>query len=137
MAYYIRGNDRTLTIQNTYLDKLFELRKEVWEKKLQIPDGADKIAWWKAEIGNLPFEQSEITQAVFIPGQACYPLIGLPSQTLRATLEPKPAFGPSNCPRVTVDDLKTGEKRDVYWFDPTRGHMIVRWENYRRHNPSD
>ena len=135
-AYRLRGDGASAVVDQADPEQVLELRQSVWEKRVQIPADADKLQWWQAEVAKLPFSRSEITQAVFIPGQSGYQQIGVPSESRVATLEPKPAFGPAGCPRLTVTSAKTGEKEHVYWFDPNRGHMIVRWEQHAHRDPS-
>ena len=128
------------------------VRNQIRSGAVQIPDGADRLQWWKEEVAKMAVAQSRDYEATNIyeaeneynlnPLQAGY--MGLSgvsaegtSRTSRLTLNPRPAVGPSECVMVTAENASTGAKEWVYWFDPSRGHMIVRRENHQRAKPTD
>ena len=58
-----------------------------------------------------------------------YPLLGLPNQEVRATLNlKKPQIGPADCVMVTVADARKATTLRRYWFAPERGMMCLRSE---------
>lgn len=112
-----------------------ELAKRVTAGAVRFPEGVDPVQWWKTEVNKMGFH--EYGQAdMFHPGQTfCpdlvgYPLLGIPNEGMRVTLDPKPAIGPSGSMMVTVEDAKTGSKLRRYWFAADRGYLCVRWEEF-------
>jgi hypothetical protein len=151
-ARRLRKDGRGLLIEQVFGEDFMNARRQVQRGELQIPDGADRVLWWKGEVAKMDAGLSHLHEAGHVhaeaneynnnPLQAGYqPLSGFAadgtSRKSRLTLNPKPAVGPSDCVMVTAENVATGEKEQVFWFDPSRGHMIVRRESHQRAKPSD
>jgi hypothetical protein len=137
-AFHVRRDAAGLHVETVDSEQLVEFRRRVWEKEIRIPD-ADRIQWWKTEVSKLAFQRrDDFTTGMYCPDQVGYPLIGLPNDRVRTTLNPKPLVGASDSVMLTLEGAATGDKKAVYWFAADRGHMIVRSEQwYSREKPSD
>jgi hypothetical protein len=150
-ARRIRKEGARLHVEHV-LEDLTAFRDQIRSGAVQIPEGADRVQWWKEQVAKMAVGLSRDYEATNIyeveneyninPLQAGYMLVsGVSaegtSKTSRLTVNPRPAVGPSECVMVTAENASTGAKEWVYWFDPSRGHMIVRRENHQRAKPTD
>jgi hypothetical protein len=145
-ARRLRFDRAGLNCEQLMLD-MRDLRERVYRKEIRVPD-TDRPEWWKNELagvtGRLSHTYEKANEVINNPLEVGYvPLSGFAADgsctagTSRLTFNPKPAFGPSDCLMATAENAKTGEKEQVFWFDPNRGHMIVRRENHKRAKPTD
>jgi hypothetical protein len=143
-AKRLRFDRAGLNCEQLMLD-MRDLRERVYRMEVVVPD-TDRPQWWKNELagltGRLSHTYEKANEVINNPLEIGYvPLSGFAadgsSRTSRLTFTPKPVFGPTDCLMATAENAKTGEKEQVFWFDPNRGHMIVRRENHKRAKSTD
>jgi len=133
-AYNVRLDASGHAAEVVDAEQLLKFQVERYQAEGRIvPEDADRVQWWQAEVGKLAFKQFGQSDT-FSPGQTfCpdlvgYPGLGIPNERMRATLNPKPFIGPADAVMVTVEDTRSGGTLGRYWLAPDRGLLCVRSE---------
>jgi hypothetical protein len=126
-AYQVRSATNGVSVEVVDGERLSDLNNRIASGEVRRPEDADRIQWWKVEVAKVGFRAVDYKMGMFFPHQVNYPLLGLPNDNVRATLNPKPFVGPGECQMLTIEDAGLGNRR--YWLDSERGSMVVRWEH--------
>ncbi|WP_020473022.1 hypothetical protein [Zavarzinella formosa] len=132
-ARHVRLEGAVHTTEVVDAEQLLKFNSQVWENKTEIPEGEKGIEWWKTEVNKMAFREYGNREMyspgqTFVPELVVYPLLGLPNEGIRATLNPKPSVGPADCVLVSVEEARSGKILRRYWFSPERGMICVRSE---------
>lgn len=136
--YKVRHDASGYSAEVAEIEPVMKLSMRIHEGQIVLPDAvAERLEWWKTEAGKLPSQRFGERETFFpgqsfVPSQVGYPLMGLPSNNVRATLDPKPSIGPSDTVMLTIEDAKSGSLLRRFWLAPDREFLCVRWEHVNK-----
>ncbi len=129
-AMRVRFDGSSWQIEHADFDQLCKFRQHVHSKQITIPADADRAAWWKEQVANLPFGPAQGAGAASghaaLADRVGYYMFGDPTAPGgHFTIDQHPAIGPKD---AILMSIRTSVGLNNFWMDPQRDYVVRRFE---------